>query len=69
MIVISSERMREVRRLIWMSSLGRAVISAREMDEKISEAVAVISVTFLILMGCRLERIYVVVGEHIGESL
>jgi hypothetical protein len=46
MIVISNERMREVKRLIWMRSLGHAVISAREMDEKMREAVAAISVTF-----------------------
>ncbi len=50
-----------------MSSFGHADISAREMDEKISEAVAAISVTFDI-DWCRLERIYIV-GEHIGESL
>jgi len=57
MIVISNERMREVKRLIWMRSLGHAVIRAREMDEKISETDAVISVTFDI--DCRLESIYI----------
>ena len=42
-----------------MSSLGHADISASEMDEKISEAVAAISVTFDI-DGCRLESIYMI---------
>lgn len=41
-----------------MRSLGHADISAREMDEKISDAVAAISVT-IDIGACELECVYV----------